>query len=89
MPKITFLPMNKTVEAKTGETVLDVALANDIDIPHACGGNGACGMCMVVLKEGTLSEKDEDTEGIFAMEDNERLACIAKVENDDAVIELS
>jgi len=88
MPKVTFLPMNITAEANTGQRILDIAIANNIEIPHACGGSGACGMCLVTLKEGTLSPKNEDTEGIFAMAEDSRLACIAKVADSDVVIEV-
>lgn len=88
MPKITFLPMNITVKADPGKTILDIALDNDIDIQHACGGNCACSTCTVKLIEGELSPKDEDREGIFVTEDNERLACQAKVMNNDVTVEI-
>jgi len=87
MSKITFLPKNITVDANEGETVLDIANKNDIHIPQACGGNGACGTCLIILKEGTLSPKD-DMEEIFGLEENERLACLAKVSGTDLVVEI-
>jgi len=88
MPKITFLPLGKTVEAEIGQTILEVAMDNDIEIQHACGGNCACSTCMIIVKEGELSEKDEDTEGIFTMGEGERLACQARVASGDAVVEI-
>ena len=42
MPKIVFLPHEKlcpdgmVVDAAEGETILDIALANGINIDHAC-----------------------------------------------------
>jgi ferredoxin, 2Fe-2S len=65
---ITFLPMNVTVEVDPekipyGDTglpgsILDIALANGIDIDHSCGGVCACSTCHCIVREGdnTLSE---------------------------------
>lgn len=50
--QVTFLPDNSTVTAHTGDTLLDAALDNGIDLPHACGGNCTCTTCHVVLEEG-------------------------------------
>jgi 2Fe-2S ferredoxin len=72
VPKVTFLPENKTVEFESGklpysdhgkpESLLDVALNNDIDLEHACGGSCACTTCHVIVKEGdeNLSEAEDD-----------------------------
>ena len=50
MPKVTFMPMNTTVEGKVGDTLLDVAVANEIPLQHACGGFCACTTCHVIVK---------------------------------------
>lgn len=44
------------LEAREGETILELCLRQDINIPHLCyhpafGGQGACRMCLVELKE--------------------------------------
>lgn len=44
------------LEAREGETILELCLRQDISIPHLCyhpafGGQGACRMCLVELKE--------------------------------------
>jgi ferredoxin len=39
------------VEAEEGKTVLDVALAYDVDIEGACGGELACSTCHVVVSD--------------------------------------
>ena len=72
--KVTFLPLNKTVEVddekypladhgKPG-SLLDIALAHDIHLEHNCGGSCACTTCHVIVKEGAenLSEMQEDEE---------------------------
>lgn len=37
------------VEGELGKTVLDVAVAHDIDIEGACGGELACSTCHVIV----------------------------------------
>lgn len=72
MPKVTFLPADKTVEFECGElpyqghgepeSILDIALNYEIDLEHACGGNCACTTCHVIIKKGeeNVSEMEED-----------------------------
>jgi 2Fe-2S ferredoxin len=90
---ITFQPSNKTVEVDptamptsgTGlpGSVLDIALANDIDIDHACGGVCACSTCHIIVKEGleSCSESTEDEEDQLdkapGVTPRSRLACQA------------
>ncbi|MCP4748835.1 MAG: 2Fe-2S iron-sulfur cluster binding domain-containing protein [Desulfobacteraceae bacterium] len=59
--KITFKINDKTVEARTGWTVLETAQHYGIDIPTLCHHesvtpSGACRLCMVELKEGNWSK---------------------------------
>ena len=67
--------------SQEGQTILELALKNQIDLDHSCGGNGTCGTCRVFVDvpEGqTLPERDE-VEHEMAVDrgfkDNERLAC--------------
>src|SRR5437762_13869450 len=70
--RVTFLPQGKTVEVddtkypladhgKPG-SLLDIALANGIELEHNCGGSRACTTCHVIAREGdaNLSEMQED-----------------------------
>ena len=92
MPKITFMPLNQTFSATEGESILDVAIANDIPIQHACGGFCACTTCHVRVVDSptaALSEMEEaESERIeFATEVklNSRLGCQAKIHGDVTV----
>ena len=72
MPKVTFLPENKTIEFEQGKlpfadhgkpgSILDVALNFNVQLEHACGGSCACTTCQVVVVEGekNLSEAEDD-----------------------------
>ena len=86
--KINFLigDIEKTVEAKIGTTVLEVAELNNIPIHGACDGNGACGTCCANLtkedykKAGEPSEEEEDTlERVNGATPTSRLSCQIKL----------
>ncbi|MBM3462231.1 MAG: 2Fe-2S iron-sulfur cluster binding domain-containing protein [Armatimonadetes bacterium] len=51
---------------RTGQpgSILDVALAHDIGLDHACGGVCACSTCHVIVREGldACNEATEDEE---------------------------
>jgi 2Fe-2S ferredoxin len=91
MPKVTFLPLNLTFEAKAGESVLDVAIRNDIAIQHACGGFCACTTCHIEVKSGDdhlAPMEDEEQERLDRSVEvtlHSRLACQAKVQGDVVV----
>ncbi|QFT53865.1 MULTISPECIES: ISC system 2Fe-2S type ferredoxin [Microbulbifer] len=100
MPKIVFLPHpemcpeGKVVEAESGVSVIDAALANDIEIEHACEKACACTTCHVIVREGfySLEEPDELEEDLldkaWGLEPESRLSCQAIVEDEDLVVEI-
>ena len=51
-------------DAAIGESILEVALRNGVEIDHACGGVCACSTCHVHVTSGAdaLSEASEDEE---------------------------
>lgn len=90
--KVTFLPSGKTTEGFEGETILDIAIRNNIPLKHACGGNLGCATCHIIIKEGSkfLSEKTQqeedrlyDANGVTL---NSRLGCQAKIYGDLVVL---
>ncbi|AKA37969.1 ISC system 2Fe-2S type ferredoxin [Yersinia ruckeri] len=100
MPKIVFLP-NKdhcpegaVFEARQGETILDVALRNGIDIEHACEMSCACTTCHCVVREGfdSLNEstelEDDMLDKAWGLEPESRLSCQARVADEDLVVEI-
>ncbi|MBL4900079.1 MAG: ISC system 2Fe-2S type ferredoxin [Colwellia sp.] len=100
MPQIIFLPHEElcpegaVIEAKTGESVLNVALANDIGIEHACEKVCACTTCHVIIREGfdSLKESDELEDDLldkaWGLEPDSRLGCQAIVTDEDLVVEI-
>jgi ferredoxin, 2Fe-2S len=91
--KVTFLPLNKTVEVKEGHSVLDAALANDIELEHACGGVAACSTCHVIVRQGyeklpPASDREEDMlDNAACLTTKSRLGCQIEV-NTDLVVEI-
>lgn len=91
MPKVTFLPMNMSCDAKDGESLLDVAINHDVPLQHACGGFCACTTCHVLVKSGddSLSELEEEEldrlEQVAGIKSGSRLGCQAKVHGDVTV----
>lgn len=55
MSKIKLTINGKTIFAEKGETILDIALKNGVEIPNLCyekelGAYGGCGLCLVEIK---------------------------------------
>ncbi|QTH64991.1 ISC system 2Fe-2S type ferredoxin [Psychrosphaera ytuae] len=100
MPQIIFLPHEElcpdgaVLEGEKGESVLNVALKNDIDIEHACEKVCACTTCHVVIREGfdSLDEADELEEDMldkaWGLEAESRLSCQAIIKDEDIVVEI-
>ena len=100
MPQIIFLPHEdlcpegQVIEAESGVTVCDAALANGIDIEHACEKSCACTTCHVIVREGleSLEESDELEDDMldkaWGLEPESRLSCQAVVADKDLVVEI-
>lgn len=94
MPKVVFLPLNRTVYAPKGKSLLDLAFENDIVIEHNCGGLCACTSCRVIIKKGMtlLKEKCEEEKKLLCniglVESEHRLSCqcIIKEDSEDEII---
>ncbi|PIY80074.1 MAG: ferredoxin, partial [Candidatus Pacebacteria bacterium CG_4_10_14_0_8_um_filter_42_14] len=54
--KVTFLPDNITVSVEKDATILRAALSAQIYINAACGGDGICGKCKVIVKGQVSSQ---------------------------------
>jgi len=72
------------LEVPEGANLLKILNKNGYNISNPCSGKGTCGKCKVIV-ESTAQElfpKEERLLGKKAIEDNYRLACYVKVEND-------
>src|SRR5260370_33559214 len=101
--KVTFLPLNRTVEVDDAKdpladhgrpgSLLDIALAHNIHLEHNCGGSCACTTCHEVVREGegNLSPMGQDEEDRLdtaaRLTLHSRLGCQAVVRG-DVVVEI-
>jgi len=85
MPKLTFIERDGTrreVDARLGDSVLQVARRHDIDIEGACEGSLACSTCHIIVDPewyDLLKEASEDEEDMldlaFNLTKTSRLGC--------------
>jgi len=77
-------PVKPDVDAYVGESLLQVAQRNDIELEGACEGVCACSTCHVVIPDedafyNTLEEASEDEEDMldmaFGLTETSRLSC--------------
>ena len=78
---------DKALKVPAGATLLSSLANNQIFIPSACGGKGACGVCEVVVKKGGGDLLPTETGYISRGEAKRgcRLACQVKVKGDMAI----
>lgn len=86
---ITFLPINKKVQAEENKNLLQVAREAGIDLGGNCAGNKTCGKCKVLITKG--NSRDYTTEELKILTDDERnagmrLACCYQITQDICVI---
>jgi 2Fe-2S ferredoxin len=100
--RVTFLPEGRTVEFEHGklpykdhgkpQSILDVAINNNVFLDHACGGNCACTTCHVHVIKGAelLSEMDDDEADRLDMaadlQLNSRLGCQVVIEKPGEIV---
>ncbi len=62
-------------------SLLDIALAHDIELDHACGGVCACSTCHVIIRNGLEScnepsdEEEDELDEAYGVTAQSRLAC--------------
>lgn len=87
MPNVTFVPLGKERQIKSGATLLAAANQSDVPLGQSCSGEGICGWCRVRIVEGIeqlappgpLERRLAKEKGFGA---DERAACLARVEGD-------
>jgi 2Fe-2S ferredoxin len=100
--RLTFLPEGRTVEFENGklpykdhgkpQSILDIAINNNVFLDHACGGNCACTTCHVHVIKGAelLSEMDDDEADRLDMaadlQLNSRLGCQVTIDKPGEVV---
>lgn len=84
---VVFLPDGACVEVESGRTILEAAGDAGVAIDSACGGQGTCGKCKVMVALGRPGGRRGDQLSREELESGMMLACQATVE-DDLVVEV-
>lgn len=92
MPKVTFIKNGQNIEIetdKTGQSLLEIAQENAVEMDSACGGNGVCTTCLVQVQSGVenlgpITEREEMM-GMDAENPENRLGCQCSVDGDCCV----
>jgi uncharacterized 2Fe-2S/4Fe-4S cluster protein (DUF4445 family) len=54
---VTFKPQNKSVRVQADTSLLEAAYRAGITINNLCGGDGICGRCKMIVKQGEVTGK--------------------------------
>jgi phenol/toluene 2-monooxygenase (NADH) P5/A5 len=84
---VTVEPLEREVECREDQAILDACLRAGVWLPHACT-HGTCGTCKVELLDGEVEHNDASDFALMEFERNEgkTLACVA-TPNSDVTIE--
>ncbi|MEQ9454909.1 MAG: 2Fe-2S iron-sulfur cluster-binding protein [Phycisphaeraceae bacterium] len=80
------------LKAAVGQSVLEVALDNNINIEHACGGVTACSTCHVYVEQGeelTNEPEDEELDRVDeapGVQINSRLSCQCRIQQQGELV---
>ncbi|MSP63660.1 MAG: 2Fe-2S iron-sulfur cluster binding domain-containing protein [Myxococcales bacterium] len=95
MPKVTFLPDGNSIDVPAGTSLLHAAQKGHAQVGFACGGNCACSTCHVYVRKGydSLTDVAENEDDIldraFDVQPVSRLACQAKLGDEDVECEIT
>ena len=90
LPRVEFVPLDKTKEVRQGVTIIAAANRADVPIGQSCNGDGICGWCKVKVLRGMEnltppSALERKLMSVCAFAPDERAACLARVSGDVSV----
>lgn len=91
--KVTFIDKDSdrfTFLVRSGDNLLDIAQANDLEMEGACGGSAACSTCHVIVEDqemyDRIPEADDDENDMldlaFGLTETSRLGCQVRMSKD-------
>ncbi len=91
MPRVTFQPLDVTVDCQDGESVFDAGRRAGVLIPTACVGKATCGLCRVKIVAGAeflppINRDEQKHLGNTYFITKLRLSCQAKVTGGDVTV---
>jgi len=83
--KVTFLPDNKIIEVERDKSILSAAISAGVYINSACGGDGVCGRCKVIVKSGKVIAQPDGAITPKEKRQHIYLACLTTIHSDAEV----
>jgi uncharacterized 2Fe-2S/4Fe-4S cluster protein (DUF4445 family) len=83
--KVLLNPINRDLEARPGDILLDVMREAGVRIESLCGGKGFCGKCKVVLESGDVEKISTTPDKFLSHEELDMgyyLACMVRLKGD-------
>jgi 2Fe-2S ferredoxin len=80
---------------EAGDSILEIALSNNIELHHNCGGVCACSTCHVYIEKGDeylpeITDREEDfIDRAVSPKLNSRLGCQCVLEDGEGVLEIT
>lgn len=84
---VTFLPGGESTQVPDGTSVLQAASKVNISIGSLCGGEGICGRCTMIIREGTVTSESFNKLTRQQIQDGYVLGCLSYIKS-DAVVEI-
>ncbi|MDF1513986.1 MAG: ASKHA domain-containing protein [Anaerolineae bacterium] len=82
MVNVRFLPHDYTVQVDPGTRLSDAALLAGIELGLPCGGQGRCGRCAVLIKDGAVVQQLDQRLSVEDVNAGYVMACQTKVDRD-------
>jgi uncharacterized 2Fe-2S/4Fe-4S cluster protein (DUF4445 family) len=80
--RVHFSPDNIDITVPEGGSLLTAALSAGVHINAACGGNGVCGTCKILVRKGEVASAPSDKLSTEEYQQGYRLACQSRVLSD-------
>ncbi|MBS4026054.1 MAG: DUF4445 domain-containing protein [Clostridia bacterium] len=83
---VRFLPNDITVDVDRGTTLLEAASSAGIELKSTCGGDGSCGRCTVLIKDGLVESLGQGNLSKRSKDQGLSLACKSAVAGNTTVV---
>jgi uncharacterized 2Fe-2S/4Fe-4S cluster protein (DUF4445 family) len=83
--QVQFQPIGKRIAVSPDDSLFEAARESGIELSSACGGEGSCGQCRIVVLAGETTPPNFDEEFILSdleLQQGERLACCTYARSD-------
>jgi ring-1,2-phenylacetyl-CoA epoxidase subunit PaaE len=85
--KVIYEEQDYTIDVSPNQTILDAALANDVDIPFACS-RGICNVCRAKKLCGEVEMAEDEGLSDEELNENYILTCVSYPKSNDVVIKV-